>query len=120
MYLLGERVNMNDLLDWLIIIVVVGLFVVFIVYLFRWIFRGIRSKKRDRKLVGKGWYFINERQTPRWIKNKWTNGIDWSHGTVTEILAEARGKHFEYKLVVVDSGHTHACAVIRRRLRKHR
>lgn len=111
---------MSDLFAWLIIIVAIGLFIAFIVYLFRWLFGGIRTSKKDRRTLGKGWYFISKRQTPHWIRHKWKDGIDWSRGTVTEVLAEARGKHFEYKLVVVDSGHTHDCAVIRRRLRKHR
>jgi hypothetical protein len=111
---------MNDLFALFIIIVVIGFFIAFIVYLFKWLFSGVRPKRKDRKLLGKGWYFINKRQTPHWIRRKWADGIDWSHGTVTEIVAEARSKHFEYKLVIVNSGHTHDCAVIRRRLKGHR
>ena len=111
---------MGDLVSVLIIIFVACVFIFFIVFLFRWIFSGIRPKKKDRKLLGKGWYFISKRQTPHWLRRKWSDGIDWSRGTVTEIIAETRGKHFEYKLVVVDSGHTHDCAVIRRRLRRHK
>jgi hypothetical protein len=111
---------MSDLLPLLIIIVLTGLLIALAIYIFRWPLSGIRTTKRGRKLLGKGWYFITKRQTPHWLRRKWSDGIDWSHGTVTEIVAEARGKHFEYKLVVVDSGHTHDNAVIRRRLRRHK
>jgi hypothetical protein len=113
---------MSDLFALFIIIVAVGLFVALIIYIFRWLLGGIRTSKRDRTLLGgKGWYFISKKQTPRWLRHKWSDaGIDWSHGTVTEVIKEARDKHYEYKLVVVDAGHTHDCAIIRRRLRGHR
>lgn len=107
---------MSDLFALFIIIVAIGLFVALIVY----ITRRFRTSKKHR-MLGKGWYFISKRQTPHWLRRKWRDsGIDWSHGTVTEIVAEARGNHYEYRLVVVDSGHTHDNAVIRRRLRRHR
>ena len=111
---------MSDLFALFIIIVVAGLFIAIIIYTLRWLLGGTRTSKRDRKTLGKGWYFISKRQTPHWLRHKWSDGIDWSHGTVTEVVAEARGNHYEYKLVVVDSGHTHDCAVIRRRLKRHR
>ncbi len=113
---------MSDLFALFIIIVAVGLFIALVIYIFRWLFGGTRTSKRDRTLIGgKGWYFISKKQTPRWLRHKWSDdGIDWSHGTVTEVIKQARGSHYEYKLVVVDSGHTHDCAVIRRRLRGHK
>lgn len=113
---------MTDLITLFIIIVIAGLVIALIIYIFRWLFSGTRTSKKSRTLLGGGgWYFIGKRQTPHWLRHKWRDeGIDWSRGTVTEVIAEARGKHFEYKLVVVDSGHTHDCAVIRRRLRRHK
>lgn len=112
---------MDNIFTTIIAIIVAVLIIAFIVYFLVGIFGGIKTSKKDRALIGgKGWYFISKKQTPNWLKHKWSDaGIDWSHGIITEVLKHAKGKHYEYKLVVVNSGHTHDCGVIRRRLRKH-
>lgn len=108
---------MDNWFEWLVILILV---IVLIYYVFRLF--STKFARGNKSLVGgKGWYFISKKQTPHWIRDKWADeGIDWSHGTVTEVLKYAKGSHYEYKLVVVDAGHTHDCAVIRRKLKRHK
>jgi len=103
------------------LIVTVGFLIALIIYIKRRYIGSSKTSRRNRPILsGGGWHFINKTQTPRWIINKWRyDGIDWSYGTITEEIKHARGSHYEYKLVVVDSGHTHNAAVIRRKLRRH-
>jgi hypothetical protein len=104
---------MDNWFEWLVVLILV---IVLIYYIYR-LFNTKFVKGNKSLIGGKGWYFISKKQTPHWIRDKWANSIDWSHGIITGVFDYAKGSHYEYKLVLVDAGHTHDVAVIRRRLK---
>lgn len=103
-------------------IIIVGFCIALIIYIKRRYFGGSKTSRINKPILsGGGWHFINKKQAPRWIKRKfrldYISLVSW--GAVTEECEHAKGSHYEYKLVVVDSGHTHDTAVIRRRIKRH-
>ena len=102
------------------VIVLVGFIIALILYIKRRYFGGYKTSRKNKPILSGGdWYYINTKQAPRWIKHKFhLDDISIvAYGTITEECDYAKGSHYEYKLVVVDSGHTHDNAVIRRRIK---
>jgi hypothetical protein len=64
------------------------------------------------------WHFITERQTPHWVRHKFgISGTTYHGAIIEETVKHIKGKHYEYKWVIVSGEHTHDDAIIRRKLK---
>ena len=93
---------MNSTVLIILIIIITGLLVTFAIY----IRGGFKKHRKHVSLNGiRGWYFISKKQAPNWLKHKWKDVFNCGlvqHGTITDVQASARGKYYEYRLVIVD------------------
>ena len=69
------------------------------------VFVSSRKHRKSRHYINgindlRGYYFIKDRQVPHWINAKgWDAAVQ--DGVVEEVIGYAKGKHFEYKYVVI-------------------
>lgn len=113
---------MSILFETLGAIVLAGFFIALILYTTIRYFGGSKTSKENKPILhGGGWHYITKKQATPYIRYKFDlDHIDIvTYGTITEECDYVKGSHYEYKLVVVDSGHTHDNAVIRRKIRRH-
>ncbi len=77
------------------------------------------------------WHRIVEKQVPHWVQHKFgwdyksVAGDPYQYNEEDEKAASkfhtyAKGKHYEYKIIIVAEQHTHDSVVIRRKLKRHK